>query len=303
MGDRLIRQEFELVSVGLPVYNGGKSIERALFSLLNQTYKNIEIIISDNGSSDTTQDICTKFAFKASNIKYYRYEDNMGARWNFSNVLNLSSGKFFMFAAHDDYWDETYIRSCYKQLNNNPNLVLCFTGAIRTFIDQGNKQVFTSEEAIISKSTDSSFHRFFRYISHQNTAIPIYGLMRKDVFNMIDHSSVYLGIDRGWLAQLAILGEFGYVPEPLIFLERQEKTPLDYYKIIGKKHGSIILPKLEEMFGIIKSVWTLKSIPLWSKPIYSILCFVGYFTKYRKRISKEIKQFLTKHVFNDFFEN
>ena len=85
---------YPLVSIGLPVFNGEKSLSNALNSLLKQDYANLEIIISDNGSTDRTSQICKDFMQKDSRIKYYRSSENRGSNWNFNRVFELSSGKY-----------------------------------------------------------------------------------------------------------------------------------------------------------------------------------------------------------------
>ena len=84
-----------LVSIGLPVFNGDKSLENAIECLLEQDYPNFEIIISDNASTDSTQMICERYSKNESRIKYFRIEKNLGAIWNFNHVFELSSGIYF----------------------------------------------------------------------------------------------------------------------------------------------------------------------------------------------------------------
>ena len=71
------------VYIGLPVYNGAKTIEKAINSLLAQTFKNFILVISDNASNDETARICKKFLLKDSRIKYIRQKNNIGASANF----------------------------------------------------------------------------------------------------------------------------------------------------------------------------------------------------------------------------
>ena len=91
-----------LVSIGLPVYNGDTSLRAALDCLLAQDYPNIELIISDNASTDTTPKICEEYSQNENRIKYFRSKENHGAIWNFNRVFELSAGKYFMWAAYDD---------------------------------------------------------------------------------------------------------------------------------------------------------------------------------------------------------
>lgn len=67
-----------LISIGLPVYNGERHIRQALDSLLAQNYGDFELIISDNASTDETQQICLEYAARDERIRYYRNERDMG---------------------------------------------------------------------------------------------------------------------------------------------------------------------------------------------------------------------------------
>ncbi|HEY9297142.1 MAG TPA: glycosyltransferase, partial [Phormidium sp.] len=78
-----------LVSIGMPVYNGDRYLRLALDSLLAQDYENFDLIISDNASTDKTQEICLEYAAKDSRIRYYRNQVNVGASENFKVVVDL----------------------------------------------------------------------------------------------------------------------------------------------------------------------------------------------------------------------
>jgi len=84
-----------LITIGIPVYNGEDFIRDCLNSICNQTYENLEIIISDNASDDHTSEICEEFAAKDLRIKYFRNKKNLGAAPNYNKVFELSSGEFF----------------------------------------------------------------------------------------------------------------------------------------------------------------------------------------------------------------
>src|SRR5688572_10868700 len=91
------------VSIGLPVYNGENYLAEAIDSILAQTFEDFELIISDNASTDRTQEICEAYAAKDGRIRYYRSEVNKGSAWNFNRVFELARGEYFKWAAHDDY--------------------------------------------------------------------------------------------------------------------------------------------------------------------------------------------------------
>ena len=100
-----------LVSIGMPVYNGGKHVEQALMSLLAQSYSDIEIIVADNASTDNTQIIVTSIASGDSRVRYFRHAENMGIGYNFDFTLEQAQGKYFMWAASDDVWDNDWVRA------------------------------------------------------------------------------------------------------------------------------------------------------------------------------------------------
>ncbi len=99
-----------LVTIGLPVYNGGKYLRLALDSLLAQTFKDFKLVVSDNASIDDTENICREYARTDSRIKYFRQESNLGASGNFHFVkAQGTQSKYFMWAAHDDIWESNWL--------------------------------------------------------------------------------------------------------------------------------------------------------------------------------------------------
>ena len=82
------------ISIGMPVFNGEKFIAETLDSLLTQTYSDFELIISDNASTDNTEQICRKYASKDPRINYFRNKSNFGAAKNYNRVFKLSSGEY-----------------------------------------------------------------------------------------------------------------------------------------------------------------------------------------------------------------
>ena len=108
-----------LVSIGIPVYNGEKTIDSCIKSVLNQTYRNIEIIISDNCSSDSTAAICRDFANLDSRITFVVQDENIGPVANFDFVLSRSTGTYFMWLAADDFKSQDFIEVNLEFLQKN----------------------------------------------------------------------------------------------------------------------------------------------------------------------------------------
>ena len=115
-------EEAPLVSIGIPTYNRERLIGRAIESALNQDYPNIEIVISDNASTDATSEVCRRYAQEQPNVRYVRQPRNLGAIRNFDEVLRQSSGQFFMWLGDDDWLDPNYVRLALARLNLNPEV-------------------------------------------------------------------------------------------------------------------------------------------------------------------------------------
>jgi len=114
------------VSIGLPVYNGMPLLQRALASLLGQSFRDFELIISDNASTDDTRAVCEALASRDSRIRYIRQPLNLGPIRNFDFLLTQARAPYFMWAAHDDEWDQHYVEYLKAKLDTDPACVGAF---------------------------------------------------------------------------------------------------------------------------------------------------------------------------------
>lgn len=103
------KNNIPVITIGIPVYNGEKDIKTRLDNILSQTFRDFEIIISDNSSTDMTSKICQDFVSKNNCIKYFKQDNNIGGIKNYQFVLSKANTKYFVFAASDDLWDETFL--------------------------------------------------------------------------------------------------------------------------------------------------------------------------------------------------
>ena len=110
------REEQPLVSIGLPVFNGEPYLTQAIQSILNQTYRNFELIIYDNDSSDRTAEICREFAARDARIRYFRNATNLGAARNFNLTVERASGEYFKWVAADDWIAPEFLAMSVKAL-------------------------------------------------------------------------------------------------------------------------------------------------------------------------------------------
>src|SRR5262245_27016773 len=104
-----MRREIHRVSerkvvIGLPVYNGQKYLGAAIESHLSQSFGDFDLVISDNGSTDATDEVCADYAHKDERIKYLRSAENRGILWNHRRVFDAvdSANQYFRWAGADD---------------------------------------------------------------------------------------------------------------------------------------------------------------------------------------------------------
>lgn len=115
--------ENPIICLGMPVYNGEDFLKQRLESIINQSYSNFILIISDNGSTDNSQKICEEFSKKDNRIIYFRHEKNNGAYWNFNFVLKKAKTKYFVWAAVDDIWSQNFLEKNIDVLEKNLHIV------------------------------------------------------------------------------------------------------------------------------------------------------------------------------------
>ena len=113
------------VSIAIPSYNHGKYISETIESILNQTFQDFEIIITDDGSSDNTVEVIK--TFKDDRIKLFVFDENQGACKALNNCIINSKGKYFAYISSDDVWENDKIEKQVKYLDENPSTQVVFT--------------------------------------------------------------------------------------------------------------------------------------------------------------------------------
>jgi len=220
-----------LVSIGVPVYNGAKFLRESLDSLLAQDYTHFEMIISDNASGDATGEICREYAARDPRIRYIRQTENRGAPWNFEFVAREARGEYFMWAAHDDLWDPSYIRKCLALLEAHPEAVLCCTED-RVIDQDGNVLPEWTGYRNIATLGMTRVQRIHELICRMGW-FALYGLIRREAVLKISLGLQVLGADVIMLLELLLLGDFAKVEEHLFStrVPRGGKTLEDYREI------------------------------------------------------------------------
>lgn len=211
------------VSIGMPIYNAETRIETTLITLLQQDFDDFELIISDNCSTDATWNICQEFAQRDHRIRLHRNTRNIGAIANFNQVFGFATGKYFMWAAHDDYWEPTYLSDCVTKLESNPHAVLCYTEYIIRHENRG-----THEHIRVNQEELSGFEAWRRVDSllgcRPFPAHIIYGVFRRESLAQALPLENTLGSDTFVLLRAAATGPFVRVDKPLFIYINSPRT-------------------------------------------------------------------------------
>lgn len=204
-----------LISIAMCTYNGEKYLVEQLDSLLNQTHTNIEIIVVDDGSKDSTIKILNDYQIRDNRIKVFQNEQNLGFVQNFSKAISLCTGEYIALADQDDIWKPNKLEKFIAHIGNN---TLIYSDAI--LIDEKgiplNKQLVQPENNLISGHCNKAF--FFNNCVSGNTL-----MFKKDLLSYVlpipDVS--YHDI---WIAYVASsIGTINYTDEPMTYYRRHNE--------------------------------------------------------------------------------
>ncbi|HEX8755999.1 MAG TPA: glycosyltransferase family 2 protein, partial [Steroidobacteraceae bacterium] len=131
--------EVPRVSVGVPVFNGEAFLEDAIRSTLSQTLDDLELILSDNASTDRTADICRDYAAREPRVRYFRNPRNLGAAANYNLAFSHARGRYFKWLGHDDRMLPSYLAKTCRTLEERSDAVLCNT--VVSYIDSAGRQI------------------------------------------------------------------------------------------------------------------------------------------------------------------
>lgn len=200
------------VSIGIPVYNGENFIGHALDDLLAQTFQDFELIISDNASTDATPKICASYLKRDNRVKYFRNERNRGGPANFTRVLDLATGRYFMWAACDDRWLPEFVSTLLDELETHPDAGLAMSAMHRhraegSYIDS---ILFSGDE---DPNRMSYLQLFMEMAKRNRYHYLIYGLYHTDFLKKAwaNPLPTVPSHDRLFMCQIALATQIRYV--------------------------------------------------------------------------------------------
>lgn len=242
------------VSIGMPVYNGMPLLQRALASLLGQSFRDFELIISDNASTDDTRAVCEALASRDSRIRYIRQPLNLGPIRNFDFLLTQARAPYFMWAAHDDEWNQHYVEYLKAKLDTDPSCV----GAFGSWCGIDDTGRITSRGGPLRLDAPSPLKRLFALTFGREDKC-VYGLFRSDTMKQLAIRPWRFAPQRAeeqshtWLFHLVSLGKIAECPETTFFYREHVKPDFPA--------SEMLRVKLNQMFRTLPTVWRATHSP------------------------------------------
>ena len=202
------------VTIGIPVFNGETFLEDAVRSAREQTFDDLEIVISDNASTDSTAAMLDRFAADDPRIRVFRNETNLGAAPNYNRCFEEARGEYFKWLAHDDRMKPGYIAAMVEVLDRQPDAVLA--NAITDYIDEHGRRFAVYDSELFKASAEDPVDRFATMVLRSHSCVDFFGLCRRDAMRGSLLHGPFHGADRAYLAQMALRGKLVQVREPLI---------------------------------------------------------------------------------------
>jgi glycosyltransferase involved in cell wall biosynthesis len=251
-----------LVSVGIPCFNRPKGLRHTLEQITQQTYQNLEIIVSDNCSEDEgVEAVGREFAGKDTRVVYRRQARNEGPNFNFAYVLGEASGEYFVWASDDDEHEPDFIRVC---IENIGDASLAMTAMGRKNLQTGE---FSRRPDVSLNSLNSTFKNARNYIN-SFSSIFFYGLHRREDILYVLDLEMFDWFDSYVTFQHVLQGGVVYVPEYLGFISNVDEQAID------RKRQRMRDVKVESLVEyVLALVKASESLGYWEKKIILYLFF------------------------------
>ena len=200
------------LTVGVPVYNGERYLEQAVRSVLDQSFTDFELVISDNASTDGTGDIARALAAGDERVTYRRNARNIGLAANNNLLVHIARGRLFKWAPCDDELRPGYLDRCVTALDADPTVVLAYTQT--DFVDADSRPLDYVDAGWELLSDDMAERLRFSILTDgwANAAL---GVVRTDAMRRTRLMRRYAGSDYRLMTELTTMGKFVEIPEHL----------------------------------------------------------------------------------------
>jgi glycosyltransferase involved in cell wall biosynthesis len=241
------------VSVGLPVYNGERYVGEAIKAVLSQTFSDLELVISDNASTDGTRKICEDFARSDPRVHYDRSAENLGAAPNFNRCFELAQPtEYFKWITYDDLMTDDFLRRCIEALDRDSDASLAFPALVHADPDgKPTSRQRRPDLSLLENEPGRRAHRLIEYgLESPDIYWTLYGVVRRSAIEKTELHGNYIASDQVLLFQLALTGKFVQVPEALLihrahpnaWTMKTGRTPKTDALWFGGSSAAVVLP-------------------------------------------------------------
>lgn len=223
------------VSIGMPVYDSERSLPAAIESVLGQSWTDLELVISDNASTDRSLEICRAYAARDPRVRVLRNPVNLGANPNYRRVAAEARGEFFKWASANDLIAPNFIEACVAALDREPQVVLAYG---RTILFDGDPRTGTEYDDAMNLQQDDGFERYRRCVEGLRLNNLINGLIRREALLRTPVMPDYHSSDNVVLGYLALAGKFALVPETTFYrrMDREGATRFQSEEVVRLHH-------------------------------------------------------------------
>ncbi len=209
------------VSIGMPVFNSEQHLHAAVASILNQTFSDFELVVSDNASTDTTAEIVRDYARRDARVRYIRQSQNIGAPANWNFVVGEAHGTYFKWASGNDVVPPTMLARCVEVMDREREVVLTY-GHTQLIDDAGNAlNIYPDDIEVRAPRASERFARVYSGLAMNNAQC---GLIRLKTLRNTRLDRPYPAGDMVLMAELALLGHFVLLPEVLLQRRTSERS-------------------------------------------------------------------------------
>jgi len=204
----------------MPTYNGSATIAGSLRSILDQDFDDLEVIVSDNASTDDTVAIVTAIAEHDPRVLLVTNPTNRGAAQNYNETVSRARGKYFTWQADDDECEPSFLSRCVAELEAHPDAVLAHPW---TRVINDDRVIERELQDNLHIDSADPIHRLRRAIANVRYCNEVFGVISTDVLRRSAQIAPFPGSDNTLLLELSLHGKFVVVPEYL-FLRRPGRS-------------------------------------------------------------------------------
>lgn len=266
----------------MPLYNNARTVRRALDSLLGQTFREFHLLISDDGSSDGTADVCEEYAASDSRITVVRQPRNLNYG-NFRYVLQRAATPLFMFAAGDDYWHPEYVARMVEALDADDKAV-CAVSRVAFVRDGELIAQAVGTRPLVADPTANQI----RFLAWGDDNSRMYGVFRTEVAKRAFPDRDFFGYD--WAFSAGTLREGTHIEVPEVLLWRDYTAPSRYIEYV-RRDASGALHRVFPMLPLTRDLVSRLRLPLSRSFVWALLrvnavFHLAYLRRYHPRASR-----------------